>query len=189
MLCQNCGKNQVNFRYTQVINGVKKEIALCSKCAKELGLEGLDFSMPINFSSLLGDFLNEYAEGAFLPSFETKKVLQCKKCGTTFDEFVNSGELGCSNCYNIFADRISPVLRNLHGSSKHTGRGSKESIENNKHKNIEIEKENQTKTKSKKETEIENLQKDLQKAIKDERYEEAAKIRDKIKEVSNRKDK
>ena len=29
MLCQNCGKNEVNFRYTQVINGEKREIALC----------------------------------------------------------------------------------------------------------------------------------------------------------------
>lgn len=25
MLCQNCGKNEVNFRYTQIINGVKKK--------------------------------------------------------------------------------------------------------------------------------------------------------------------
>ena len=39
MLCQNCGKNEVNFRYTQIVNGVKKEMALCDKCAKELGLE------------------------------------------------------------------------------------------------------------------------------------------------------
>ena len=38
MLCQNCGKNEVNFKYTQVVNGVKKEMALCEKCAKELGL-------------------------------------------------------------------------------------------------------------------------------------------------------
>ena len=28
MLCQNCGKNEVNFKYTQVVNGVKKEIRL-----------------------------------------------------------------------------------------------------------------------------------------------------------------
>lgn len=38
MFCQNCGKNEVNFRYTQIVNGVKKEMALCDKCAKKLGL-------------------------------------------------------------------------------------------------------------------------------------------------------
>ena len=179
MLCQNCGKNQVNFRYTQVINGVKKEIALCDKCARELGLEGLDFSMPINFSSFLGDFLNEYAEGAFLPSFSNTKTLECNKCGTTFDDFVNSGELGCAMCYDIFADRISPVLKNLHGSNKHSGRKYREVVEKDTKINQKVNKTE----KSKEESPIEKLQKDLQKAIKEERYEDAAKIRDDIKKL------
>ena len=58
MLCQNCGKNEVNFRYTQVINGEKREIALCDKCAKKLGLESLDFSREIEdlFNTYIGDF-------------------------------------------------------------------------------------------------------------------------------------
>lgn len=51
MKCQNCGKNEVTFRYTQVINGVKKEMNLCDNCAKELGLKDMNFSMPISFSS------------------------------------------------------------------------------------------------------------------------------------------
>ena len=41
MLCQNCGKNEANIRYTQIINGVKKEVALCSNCAKKLGMDEL----------------------------------------------------------------------------------------------------------------------------------------------------
>ena len=51
MLCQNCGKNEVNFKYTQVINGVKKEMALCDRCARELGIDAIDYSMTFNFSS------------------------------------------------------------------------------------------------------------------------------------------
>ena len=27
MYCENCGKNYANVRYTQIINGVKKEMA------------------------------------------------------------------------------------------------------------------------------------------------------------------
>ena len=61
MLCQNCGKNEANVRYTQIVNGVKKEMALCDKCARELGLDNMDFSMPISMSSFLGDMLNEYS--------------------------------------------------------------------------------------------------------------------------------
>lgn len=182
MLCQNCGKNEVNFQYTQIINGVKKEWKLCDKCARELGFEGIDFSMPINFSSFLGDFLNDYAENSLLPSFTKTQILKCNKCGTTFDEFASTGELGCGHCYETFADRISPVLRNLQGSNHHIGRTYKEWIDSD---GKERKKEKEIKP-VKEESEIEKLQKKLQKVIKEENYEEAAKIRDKIKELENK---
>ena len=125
MLCQNCGKNEVNFRYTQIINGVKKEMALCDKCAKSLGLESLDFNMPINFSNFLGDFLNVAADANILPSFTKTGVLQCNECGMTYNEFVDTGKFGCSHCYDIFANVLDPVLKNIHGSSNHVGRRSR----------------------------------------------------------------
>lgn len=194
MLCQNCGKNEVNFRYTQVINGVKKEMALCDKCARELGLEGLDFSMPINFSSFISDFFHDTE--SFLPSFTKTNLLECNKCGITFDDFANTGEFGGGNCYITFADRISPILKNLHGLSKHVGRGYREAIDELEYNKNEFEsskkqKENsdnvEKKEMSKEAKQLEKLQKDLQNAIKDERYEDAAKIRDSIKELENKK--
>ena len=196
MLCQNCGKNEVNFRYTQVINGVKKEMALCDKCARELGLESIDFSMPIDFSSFFTDFFHD-TEG-FLPTFTKTNLLECNKCGMTFDDFAQTGEFGCGNCYITFADRISPVLKNLHGSSKHIGRGYKNSIDeleynkkqfeesknkkDSKKENVDTSKKEKTEVKEN--SEIEKLKKDLQKAIKEERYEDAAKIRDQIAKMS-----
>ena len=45
MLCQNCGKNEANIRYTQIVNGVKKEMALCSDCAEKLGVENMNLTM------------------------------------------------------------------------------------------------------------------------------------------------
>ena len=181
MLCQNCGKNEVNFRYTQIINGVKKEMALCDKCAKELGLESLDFNMPINFSSFLGDFLSVASENSFLPSFVKTNTLQCNKCGMTYDEFANSGKLGCANCYDVFKDRIDPVLKNIQGSNRHIGRNSKFVDKENDEYNInkeKVEKDNEENDKLKK------LNEDLKQAIKEERYEEAAKIRDEIKSMN-----
>ena len=181
-MCQNCGKNEVTFRYTQVINGVKKEMNLCDNCARELGLKDMNFSMPINFSSFLSDFFNDYNDN-LLPSFMGTKSLQCNSCGTTFDDFVNSGEFGCSNCYNLFEDRITPILRNLQGATRHVGRGYREITpstgENTPNK----------KAVKKEESKEEKLQKDLQKAIKEERYEDAAKIRDEIKNLEGSKKK
>ena len=186
MMCQNCGKNEVTFRYTQVINGVKKEMNLCDKCARELGLKDINFNMPISFSNFLGDFFNDYND-SILPNFMTTQALQCKTCGTTFDDFINSGEFGCSNCYNLFEDRISPILKNLQGATRHVGRGYRKLNPIADYNNVE----NVAKTEKveKKENKLEKLQKDLQKAIKDERYEDAAKIRDQIKEEETKKTK
>lgn len=183
MLCQNCGKNEVTFRYTQVINGVKKEMNLCDTCAKELGLKDINFNMPISFSSFLSDFFNEYNDN-LLPSFIGTEEKKCNSCGTTFDNFVNTGEFGCSNCYDIFENRISSILKNLQGANRHIGRGYKEIMPKADSEEKTVKK---VSNKEKKETKLEKLQKDLQKAIKDERYEDAAKIRDEIKKIENPK--
>ena len=62
MLCENCGKNEANVKYTQIINGVKKEMKLCERCSKELGIDDINFNMPIDFSSFLGDLISDYEE-------------------------------------------------------------------------------------------------------------------------------
>ena len=175
MLCQNCEKNEANIRYTQIINGVKKEIALCSDCARKLGID--DLRMPINFNSFLGDFFNDYAETEFLPMLQTTE-LKCKTCGMTYNDFINTGVFGCSNCYDVFSNPIDSLLKNLHGTSKHIGRGPKGKAEKLNVENVDNKKE-EKKTESKKEM----LERELEKAIKEERYEDAAKIRDELKEM------
>lgn len=186
MLCQNCGKNEVNFRYTQIVNGVKKEMALCDNCAKKLGLyNDMDFNMPISMSSFLGDMLNDYSDEAFLPSFSSIATSECNNCKTSYDEFIESGLLGCENCYDVFSNKIDSLLKNIHGSNRHVGRISK-FIENNNNldKAKKSEKNDNLKDKNSKlgnTSKIEELKEKLNKAIKEERYEDAAKIRDEIK--------
>ena len=195
MLCQNCGKNEVNFRYTQVINGVKKEMALCDKCAKSLGLESLDFNMPINFSNFLGDFFDEVEDTNFLPSFTKTETLKCDNCGTTYDEFIKTGKFGCSNCYDVFSHGLDNVLKNIHSSSTHIGRKSKWTNKLNEgsinegniaQNDTNTSTKNKSKTKaqnSETETKLNELNAKLKQAIKEERYEDAAKIRDEIKKM------
>ena len=175
MLCQNCEKNEANIRYTQIINGVKKEIALCSECAKKLGID--DLKMPINFNSFLGDFFNDYAETEFLPMLQTNEV-KCKTCGMTYNDFINTGLFGCSDCYETFSNPIDSLLKNLHGTSKHIGR-----LPKTKADKIVVEEKNENKKQDKEESKKEKLERELEKAIKEERYEDAAKIRDELKEM------
>ncbi len=203
MLCQNCGKNEVNFHYTQVINGIKKQMALCDKCAKSLGLENMDFNMPINFSSFLGNFFGELTDTEFLPSFSKTQTRQCNNCKMTYSEFIDTGKFGCSNCYDVFENGLNNLLKNIQGSNNHIGRKSRLTLEeqkkvkqdvekaktknsNNKDKTTQTQKnqENGEQIKVSKDEKIKQLNTKLKLAIKEERYEDAAKIRDEIKKVS-----
>lgn len=158
MLCQNCGKNEVNFRYTQVINGEKREIALCDKCAKKLGLESLDFSREIE------DLFNMSFAESFLPSFTRTNMLGSRNLGTIFNNDIFS---------NPFFGEVRQEPEQIETTS-----GLNDAEKQDVLKDIE----NATK-KNKQENKKQKLESELEKAIKEERYEDAAKIRDEIKKL------
>lgn len=178
MLCENCGENEANVRYTQIINGVKKEMVLCDKCSKSLGISEMDFSMPINLSSFLGDLFGDLEDG-LLPEFTKSKELICDECGMTYDEFTHTGKFGCANCYDAFGDRVNSILKNIQGADKHIGRKTKITKTELNKVNIQKEEKKQDRETSK----LEILKQSLKQAIQEERYEDAAKIRDEIKKL------
>ena len=94
----------------------------------------------------------------------------------TYEEFVNTGKFGCENCYEVFSKKIDPILKNIHTGNRHVGRKGKI---NTMH--TSIKKEELTKNSIKEDKKIEKLKQNLKLAIKEERYEDAAKIRDEIK--------
>ena len=186
MNCQNCGENEANIRYTQIINGVKKQMNLCEKCSQELGIEKINLNMPINFSSFLGDMLDIYEEN--IPNIIKPETLTCAQCNMTYEEFLETAKFGCENCYETFKTRLDPLLKNIHGTNRHIGRignfrdGAKnfqvvDNSEQEKKNNTNIEKEKN------KEEKIEKLQERLKKEIQEERYEDAARTRDEIKRI------
>lgn len=186
MLCDNCGKKEANVKYSENINGVKREFNLCEECSKKLGIGEINFKMPIDFSSFFGDFMEDFATPEFMPLFSDIKTLKCNDCGYTFDDIVNTGRLGCANCYDVFEDRLDPIIRKIQNSNRHIGRIGKildSKIEKRQEKNDNKKVENKEESSNKNNNELENLQLKLKEAIKDERYEEAAKIRDRIKEI------
>ena len=165
MLCENCGRNDANVKYTQIVNGIKKEMNLCSECSGKLNLNEFNFSMPFSFSNFFGNFLNDYDNSVVLPIVNREKTLKCDKCNMSYSEFLSSGKLGCSNCYNVFSDKIDYVLEKLHGSSKYVGKTFSRKKDIN--------------------TELDVLRGKLEKFIKEENYEQAAIIRDEIKKIKS----
>lgn len=183
MLCQKCNKNEANVKYTEIINGEKKEMMLCEECSHKLGLDNISFNMPIDFSSFFGGLLEEddYNAPEFMPLFQNIKELKCDNCNMTYDEFINQGKFGCEKCYDVFSTKIDSILKRLQGSNKYVGRrplkNTLNSAETDDLKTSEVKDKEKSNTK---ESKIDILQKDLKKAIADERYEDAAKIRDEI---------
>lgn len=180
MLCENCGKREANVRYSENINGVKKEMNLCEECSKKLGItDKMDFRMPsLDFSNLFGSFLEDFSTPEFMPLLNEVKQIKCDSCGSTFEDIINTGRYGCANCYDVFEDRMDPILKKLQGSNRHNGRLGK--ISDNKIK-FEKDRKSKNKVENVKENKLEKMQEDLKTAIKEERYEDAAKIRDEIK--------
>lgn len=190
MLCQKCNKNEANVKYTEIINGEKKEMMLCEECSHELGLDSINLNMSIDFSSFFGGLLEdeEYNGEEFMPLFQTVKELKCNNCNMTYDEFINQGKFGCTNCYDVFSNKIDSLLKRIHGSNEYLGRKSLKNPlgeqKTKEAKNVDVSANGDLKNEQTNEYKLEKLQEDLKKAIADERYEDAARIRDTIKEYN-----
>lgn len=172
MLCENCGKEEATIEYRENINGVKKEITLCSNCFKILNL--------MNSPNMLSYFFNTYSND--LEGY-TKLEKVCSKCSYTFDDYLNKGLFGCPNCYNDFSDKIDSLLNKIHGKNRHlvlenkvNNKRVKSNILNNKQ--IESNDNNLDNI-----NDTEKLKDMLAICIKEEKYEDAAKIRDKIRKL------
>lgn len=171
MLCQHCGKKAATTHIKRNINGNKEEMHLCSECAKELGVME-DFRMPsfeeMLGESLLGTLLGTSAAGANALA----GVERCSTCGSSFNDIVNSGHIGCSDCYKKFAERLEPSIRKIHGKTKHLGKFISYT-QNEEPKKNEVKNENP----------IEKLKRELKSAIDEQRFEDAAALRDRINEL------
>lgn len=176
MKCENCGENEASVKYTQIINGQKNKMFLCDRCSEELGINNINFNMPIDFSSFLSDFFEDVSNQSLLSGIgkNTNEII-CSKCGLNFNEFMNTGKFGCSNCYDDFEDKIDPIIKNIQGTNRHFGR-----LGNVIEGNV-INNKNKESINDNKKERIEELKQQLKQAIREERYEDAAKIRDELK--------
>ena len=156
MLCEKCGKNNATVMYTQIINGHKESLNICSSCA---GKE----SIFDNFGSLL----------SFSP-YNMPATQSCPTCKTTLAEFTRSGRMGCGQCYETFRSQAATMLKKIHGTSTHTGIVKEDSP---------TEKASEKPISNNEPTELEKLKLSLAEAISSENFEEAAILRDKIRSM------
>ncbi|WP_317367931.1 UvrB/UvrC motif-containing protein [uncultured Tyzzerella sp.] len=152
MLCEKCKKNKASIKYSQNINGLKVDYNLCEDCFNKVNYNN-DF---------ISNFFNSFFTNNILLDTQEKNY-KCKICGNTFEQFKNSGKMGCANCYDIFREKLNPIFNNIQQKNIHTGK---------KPKNLETYKPSADS--------VDILREKLNVCIKNEDYEQAIKIRDRI---------
>lgn len=163
MTCELCGKNQATTHIKSMVNGKYTEMWLCPHCAKTKGWGNLFSNTSTDFSSFLGSFF-----GDGLPS--RTSATRCKSCGSSFADIARSGKVGCADCYINFYDELLPSIQKIHGNIQHSGK-----VSVNADANIKLSRV------------IEKSRQELALAVKEQNFELAAKLRDKIKELEEGK--
>ncbi|HEY3914196.1 MAG TPA: UvrB/UvrC motif-containing protein [Verrucomicrobiae bacterium] len=149
-----CKQNPAKVHLTQIVGDKMQKVDLCEECAKQKGVND-----PAGFS--LADLLLGLGASQ---EISTAEDVKCPNCGFTQADFKKAGRLGCSLCYQTFAEGLEGLLKSMHKGVKHVGkvpvalRQSRDLSDRLKH-----------------------LQKKLDKAVTAEDFEEAASLRDEIK--------
>jgi protein arginine kinase activator len=155
--CQQCKQNPATVHLTDIRpSGEAVEQHLCEGCASSAGIT-MKVHEPTNV--MLEKFVKLGA------SMQQAAKRKCPNCGISFGEFRAQGLLGCPHDYTEFADLLLPLIERTHnGALEHVGKvpGRQQPAGSKRSK-------------------LTRLRRMLEDAVAEERYEDAAKLRDDIK--------
>ena len=119
---------------------------------------------------LFSDFFDAFnGFDIFNTAYAPQEEKTCPVCGRTFRDFRETGKFGCGNCYKAFQGSVNQVLKQIHQSPVHTGK-----IPSRGSEKLRLQRQ------------LETLRRNLEKAVKEENYEEAARLHREIKEFEGR---
>lgn len=114
MECQLCQQREATVHIKQVQDGDAREMHVCAECAAQHGLEGVS---PIELTDFLFG-VNAAREEPRSPADDKR----CRVCGFTGKEFKKRSRVGCSDCYETFAEDVQPLLASMHRGDQHIGK-------------------------------------------------------------------
>ena len=166
MLCEQCGENEATVHVEAIApDGSSFSRELCQECASKLrpafgGVQGLDIS---DFMTAL---LGRLRMGREKENDRFSAV--CPKCGMEYKEYKKTKVLGCAECYRAFREPLEEMLVTKYGSALFIGSapGGREL-----HEDIRR---------------AQKVRDDLQKAIEQEEYETAARLRDELRALEEK---
>jgi protein arginine kinase activator len=154
MKCQSCSNPATVHITTIEKGGHKKIVHLCQACAEQQQLvKQQELNLPAILQTLIGQNVGQLSD-------ELAR-LTCPECGIKFMEFRQQGRLGCPHDYSVFRAGIEPLLERIHRSVRHVGKSPRRGA-----------------AALAEQAEVVELRRQLRVAVESEAYEEAARIRD-----------
>jgi protein arginine kinase activator len=160
MQCSICKEKPATVHLTQIVGDKMQKLDLCEDCAKAKGVND-----PAGFA--LADLMLGLGAAQEIEQAAGGTEVKCSRCGFTQADFKKSGRLGCPECYKTFSEGLSGLLKTMHKGTRHIGKAPEL---------MRAASENADR--------LRTLEKKLQKAILSENFEEAAQLRDQIKQVT-----
>jgi protein arginine kinase activator len=152
MKCQSCS-NVATVHLTDIVDGQKKELHLCQRCAEKQQLtQQQELNLPAILQTLIGQHLGQLTD-------ELAR-LRCPACGIRYMEFRAEGRLGCPQDYDVFRVGLTPLLQRIHRSDRHVGKSPRRVVT------------------SAHQAELLDIRRQLRAAVEAEAYEDAARLRD-----------
>jgi protein arginine kinase activator len=175
MECTFCKSKEATCHLTKIVDGKVIEVHVCASCIPEINQDNLvDFDiwdavsklaqsngMPDPSEVVEPEAAEEISAKSFLIE-EGEEEGPCPACGFSGDQLRKIGRLGCPECYSHFKDMLSDVLADCQKSGHHTGKVPKSMIQ----------------------VKVRNIEMALDEAVKEERFEDAAQLRDQLKTMA-----
>lgn len=201
MLCEICGENEATFHYSEVVNGNKTEHHLCSECAAKTDISY--YTNLLDGEGRLGQLLSGLLGMPIGGEQDDPKThVVCPGCHLSYGEFIKNSAFGCAECYNVFGPLLDESIKKIQGSVNHQGKKpyrlmksmrstSAENMSENEASVIaeagdgiaDSTKQEKKPTRASLEHEIDVADKRLKQAVLEEDFEEAARLRDHIKDL------
>ena len=171
MKCDRCD-NEATVHETLVKEGVPVEKNLCEACAAAAGVVKHSGPQDILDTEHSKQQLLKASQAARTPQV---RVVACPHCRLTAAEFRQTGLLGCPHCYKSFGTHLAGLIERAHeGATKHVGKrprrggDSADSI-------VQLQERAER---------LRRLHSELDHAVASEQYEQAARLRDEIRRLS-----
>lgn len=164
---------------TQIIKNEVTELTLCERCAKERGLfdpQTLTFAEKF-FPSMIQEKVSDLIHQFSGPQKKTRStspagdvLSRCPVCDFRIEDYYRTERMGCPHCYKVFAEDFTPELKKAL-SLAHAGDAGEKP-------------EDSPADKAPADASRRDLELELKKAVAQENYELAARLRDRIKTLS-----